>query len=207
VLLLPEKGREVLMKIAIMKERRAGEMRVAATPGTVTKMIALGYNIVVETGAGEARQIADEEYEAAGAMLEADARQLLRDADIVLKVRRPLLANEVKAGEGDLDELALFKRGSLLLAWLEPYANTAAIYAYAAADVTAVDLEQVPRSAQLITDPNHAYAEMIADYIATHAHPMHMQLEQADGMACPYVLTHAGHILRAAAGAKTRRLV
>lgn len=193
------------MKIAIMKERRAGEVRVAATPGSVMKMIALGYNLVVETGAGQAK-ISDEEYEAAGATLEADTRQLLCDADIVLKVRRPLLGNEVRAGEGDLDELALFKRGSLLLAWLEPYANTAAIYAYAAADVTAVDLEQVPRSAQLTPDASDTYAEMVVNYIATHAHPVHFQLQQADGMACPYVLTHAGHILRTAAGVRKEPL-
>jgi NAD(P) transhydrogenase subunit alpha len=96
--------------------------------------------VVVESGAGMASRINDDDYLAAGASIEKDLRQLLGDADIVLKVQRPLLA-----GEGDVDELHYFKRGAILLAILSPYANTAAIYAYAAADITALSLEFVPR--------------------------------------------------------------
>lgn len=128
------------MKIAIMKERREHERRVAATPETVKKFIAQGFRVVVETGAGAASRINDDDYLAAGATIENDLTGLLSDADIVLKVQRPLLA-----GEGTVDELAFFKRGAILLAILSPYANTAAIYAYAAADVTALSLEFVPR--------------------------------------------------------------
>jgi NAD(P) transhydrogenase subunit alpha len=128
------------MKIAVMKERREHERRVATTPDTVKKFIAQGFRVVVEEGAGIASRINDEDYRAAGATIENDLTTLLSDADIVLKVQRPLLA-----GEGDVDELAYFKRGAILLAILSPYANTAAIYAYAAADVTALALELVPR--------------------------------------------------------------
>ncbi|MET0357673.1 MAG: Re/Si-specific NAD(P)(+) transhydrogenase subunit alpha [Cellvibrio sp.] len=128
------------MKIAVMKERREHERRVAATPDTIKKFIAQGFQVSVETGAGNASRINDADYQAAGATIEKDLKTLLGDADIVLKVQRPLLA-----GEGDVDELHYFKRGAILLAILSPYANTAAIYAYAAADVTALSLEFVPR--------------------------------------------------------------
>lgn len=128
------------MKIAVMKERREHERRVAATPETIKKFLALGFKVAVEAGAGVASRIMDADYLAAGAVIETNLTALLSDADIVLKVQRPLLA-----GEGSVDELAFFKRGSMLLAILSPYANTAAIYAYAAADVTAISLEFVPR--------------------------------------------------------------
>lgn len=128
------------MKIAVMKERRQHERRVAATPDTIKKFIAQGFQVSVETGAGSASRINDADYVAAGATIEKDLKTLLGDADIVLKVQRPLLA-----GEGDVDELHYFKRGAILLAILSPYANTAAVYAYAAADVTALSLEFVPR--------------------------------------------------------------
>lgn len=133
------------MKIAVMKERREHERRVAATPETVKKFIALGFRVAVEAGAGIASRINDADYLAAGAVIETDLAALLGDANIVLKVQRPLLASEVLAGEGEVDELAFFKRGAILLAILSPYANTAAIYAYAAADITAISLEFVPR--------------------------------------------------------------
>lgn len=170
------------MKIAIMKERRALERRVAATPETVKKLIGLGYSLAVEAGAGVASRISDADYAAAGATVEVDPRQLLKDADIVLKVQRPFLASEVLAGEGELDELALFKRGSLLLASLAPYANTAAIYAYTAADVTAVALEFVPRISRaqgmdvLSSQSNLAgyRAVLEATYIFARAMPMMM---------------------------------
>lgn len=128
------------MKIAVMKERREHERRVATTPDTVKKFIAQGFSVMVEEGAGVASRINDADYLAAGATIETDLTKLLSDADIVLKVQRPLLA-----GEGDVDELAYFKRGAILLAILSPYANTAAVYAYAAADITALSLEFVPR--------------------------------------------------------------
>jgi NAD(P) transhydrogenase subunit alpha len=104
------------MKIAIPKERRPHERRVAATPETVKKLIALGFEVSVETGAGDSSRFMDEAYRTAGASVVADAAKLLGNADIVLKVQRPLLK-----GEGDLDELALLKKGALLIGVLSPY--------------------------------------------------------------------------------------
>ncbi|PWC86313.1 NAD(P) transhydrogenase subunit alpha, partial [Azospirillum sp. TSH100] len=90
------------MKIAIPRERRPGERRVAASPETVKKFKTLGLDVVVESGAGLGSSITDAAYEAAGAAIAADAASALADADIVLKVQRPLIA-----AEGGEDELAL----------------------------------------------------------------------------------------------------
>ncbi|TWA82694.1 NAD(P) transhydrogenase subunit alpha [Azospirillum brasilense] len=128
------------MKIAIPRERRAGENRVAASPETVKKIKALGLDVVVEAGAGLGSNLPDRVYQDAGAEIAPDAASALADADIVLKVQRPLLA-----GEGDLDELALIKRGALLFAILNPYNSRDHVAAYAAAGVNAFAMEFMPR--------------------------------------------------------------
>jgi NAD/NADP transhydrogenase alpha subunit len=128
------------MKIAIPRERRAGEHRVAASPDTVKKLKALGLDVVVETGAGRGANLPDQTYADAGATIAPDAASALADADIVLKVQRPLIA-----GEGELDELALLKRGALLFAILNPYNSRDHVAAYAAAGVNAFAMEFMPR--------------------------------------------------------------
>ena len=97
------------MKIAVPKEIAAGEPRVAAVPDTVKKLKALGADVAIEPGAGVQSGVPDAEYEAAGAAISADA---VKDADIVLKVRRP------EAGE-----LPKYKRGALAIAIMDPYGN------------------------------------------------------------------------------------
>ncbi|HEX7027006.1 MAG TPA: Re/Si-specific NAD(P)(+) transhydrogenase subunit alpha [Gammaproteobacteria bacterium] len=129
------------MKIAIPKERRAHERRVAASPDTVKKLIGLGFQVTVESGAGLASSITDEAFQSAGATVAPDAKAAFADADLVLKVQRPLLA-----GEGDdIDELALMKQGALLLGTLSPHSTPDALQAYAKAGITALALELIPR--------------------------------------------------------------
>ena len=77
------------MKVAIVKERRAHERRVAASPDTVKRMVGMGLEVVVETGAGEGACFTDAAFAAAGASIVADAPTALGEADIVLKVQRP----------------------------------------------------------------------------------------------------------------------
>ncbi len=84
------------MKVAIVKERRAFERRVAASPDTVKHMIGMGLEVAVETGAGAGAFFIDAAYQAAGATIAADEEAALADADVVLKVQRPLLGG--KAG-------------------------------------------------------------------------------------------------------------
>ena len=128
------------MKVAIPKERRAGELRVAASPETVKKLKGLGLDVVVESGAGLGSSITDAAYEAAGATIASDEASALTDADIVLKVQRPLIA-----GEGDVDELALIRKGALLFAILNPHNSRDHVKAYADAGVNAFAMEFMPR--------------------------------------------------------------
>jgi NAD(P) transhydrogenase subunit alpha len=101
------------MKLAIAKEKRPNESRVAATPDTVKKLKGLGLDIMVETGAGAGAHIADEVFAAAGATI---GSQVLQDADVIFKVQRPLD-----------DEIALMKRGAMLVAILAPYGDKAGV--------------------------------------------------------------------------------
>ncbi|MBY6263389.1 Re/Si-specific NAD(P)(+) transhydrogenase subunit alpha [Azospirillum sp. 412522] len=128
------------MKIAIPRERRPGERRVAASPETVKKFKTLGLDVVVESGAGLGSSITDAAYEAAGAAIAADQASALADADIVLKVQRPLIA-----GEGEVDELALIRKGALLFAIINPYNSRDHVKAYADAGVNAFAMEFMPR--------------------------------------------------------------
>ncbi|MBP2230399.1 NAD/NADP transhydrogenase alpha subunit, partial [Azospirillum agricola] len=134
------------MKVAIPKERRAGELRVAASPETVKKLKGLGLDVVVESGAGLGSSIPDAAFAAAGATIAADAASALGDADIVLKVQRPLLSGEGQAGAaGDTNELALLKKGALLFAILNPHNSREHVKAYAEAGVNAFAMEFMPR--------------------------------------------------------------
>src|SRR5271170_4331702 len=112
------------MKVAVVKERRAFERRVAASPDTVKHMTGLGLEVVVETGAGDGCFIRDAAYQAAGATIAADEAAALDGADIVLKVQRPLLGN----GDG-LDELKLIKQGAVLIGLLSPLDHPADVEA------------------------------------------------------------------------------
>jgi NAD(P) transhydrogenase subunit alpha len=132
---------EVNMKIAVMKERRANERRVAATPETVKKFVGLGVDVVVEAGAGGAAHIADSEFQEAGAVIAADAAVALTGADVVLKVRRPLMDDE---DEGP-NELALMAKGQALVAMLNPLIRRSDCDAYAAAGIDAYAMELMPR--------------------------------------------------------------
>src|SRR3954463_11848718 len=84
---LPGDERSALLRIGVPRETKARETRVAATPATVTKLLALGYEVVVETGAGDASSFPDDAFESAGAGV-APAAEVWR-SDVVLKVNAP----------------------------------------------------------------------------------------------------------------------
>ena len=119
------------MRIAVARDTDANEPRVAATPETVKKFKALGADIVVARGAGNASGLLDADYEAAGATISDNP---VKDADLVLKVRRPAPA-----------ELTDYKRGALVVAIMDPYGNDTALKQMADAGVTAVAMELMPR--------------------------------------------------------------
>jgi NAD(P) transhydrogenase subunit alpha len=120
--------------IAVTKERRAGETRVAATPDSVKKLAAQGFSMVIEAGAGVASNFADADYAAAGASIAKTAKEALAKADIVFKVRAP-----------EADEIKALKPGAIVVATLNPYMERPSLDALAKAGATAFAMEFVPR--------------------------------------------------------------
>jgi NAD(P) transhydrogenase subunit alpha len=119
------------MRIAIAAEADPSEPRVAGTPETVKKLKALGAEVVVARGAGVASGILDADYEAGGATV---SDNVSKDADVVLKVRRP-----------GPSELAAYKKGALVIAIMDPYGNEAALKQMADAGIVAFAMELMPR--------------------------------------------------------------
>jgi NAD(P) transhydrogenase subunit alpha len=129
------------MKIGVPKEHRPDELRVAASPDTVKRLAGRGIGVLVEAGAGAGARYADQSFAEAGAKLVNDTAALYGEADIVLKVRRPLAA-----GEGQIDEMALLRPGQVLVGMLDPYQHPGQVAAYAKAGVVAFALELLPRT-------------------------------------------------------------
>jgi NAD(P) transhydrogenase subunit alpha len=120
--------------LAVTRERRASETRVAAVPETVKKLVALGFSVVVERGSGSAASFPDADYEAAGATLVATAEAALKDAAVVLKVRGP--ADE---------EIKALKSGAIVVGLFNPHQDKALLAALASAGASAFAMEFVPR--------------------------------------------------------------
>jgi len=131
------------MKLAILKERRAGELRVAASPETVKKFKGLGLDVTVEAGAGDGAAVTDAVFRDAGATIAPDRQAALDGADIVLKVQRPLLKGE--ADDVPEGELAGMKQGAVLVAQLAPYDSPDSLTAYADAGIVSFAMELMPR--------------------------------------------------------------
>jgi H+-translocating NAD(P) transhydrogenase subunit alpha len=166
--------------IAITKERRASETRVAATPETVKKLIAQGFAVTVEAGAGATASYQDEDYAAAGATLAKSAAEALANADIVFKVRAP--ADE---------EIAALKSGAVVAATLNPYGDRAALDALAAKGATAFAMEFVPRITRAqVMDVLSSQANL-AGYRAV------IEAAEAYGKALPMMMTAAGTVAAA----------
>ena len=127
------------MKIAILKERRLHEKRVAATPETVRKLKALGAEVSIEAGAGTAAAYTDQAYRDAGANIVPDAAAALAAGEIVFKVQRPM-----SAAEGT-DEISQLRAGQTLVSPLGALINKELVQALAGRGVTAFALELIPR--------------------------------------------------------------
>ncbi|MBB6249971.1 Re/Si-specific NAD(P)(+) transhydrogenase subunit alpha [Nitrospirillum iridis] len=170
------------MKIGVPKERRPGELRVAASPETVRKFVGLGFEVTVETGAGLGAAITDDAFTAAGATIAPDAAGALADADVVLKVQRPEPA-----------ELALIKRGAKLAAILSPYGDAAGVKAYADAGVDAFAMEFIPRITRAQSMDVLSSQANLAGYRAV------LDAAYEFGRAFPMMMTAAGTVAPARA--------
>jgi len=170
------------MKLAIPRERRAHERRVAATPDTVKRLKGLGLEVVVEAGAGAGVSIPDEAYAAAGATVAPDYASAVGEADIVLKVARPLAASEGQ------DEAAALKRGAVLVAMLDPYRNRDQVADFAARGLTAFAMELVPRITRAQAMDVLSSQANLAGYKAV------LDAASEFGRAFPMMMTAAGTI-------------
>lgn len=122
------------MKLAVVKETKANENRVAAIPETVKKLAALGFEVTVEKGAGESAAYTDKMYQDAGARIAGSVGEALGSADVVFKVQPPTDS-----------ELAAMKKGAALAALLQPYQAGAALKSYAEKGITSFSMELMPR--------------------------------------------------------------
>ncbi|MGZ5993946.1 MAG: Re/Si-specific NAD(P)(+) transhydrogenase subunit alpha [Caulobacteraceae bacterium] len=121
-------------RIAVTRERRSGESRVAATPETVKKLIGSGFSVAVESGAGTGASIADADYAAAGADVAPTLAATLKSADVLFKVRGP-----------SPEELAALGAGVIVVGLLNPWQDRPLLDALAKKKATAFAMEFVPR--------------------------------------------------------------
>jgi NAD(P) transhydrogenase subunit alpha len=186
------------MKIAICAEADSTESRVAGTPETVKKMAALGAEVLVEPGAGVKSGILDADYEAAGAVISRDA---VREADIVLKVRRP---NEM--------EMSAYKQGALVIAIMDPYGHEAALQALARANVIAFAMELMPRITRaqsmdvLSSQANLAGYRAVIDGAAVYGRALPMMMTAAGTVPAAKVFVMGAGVAGLQAIATARRL-
>jgi len=166
--------------IAVTKERRAGETRVAATPETVKKLIAAGWSVVVEAGAGMGASVPDADYASAGAEVAKTAKAALAKADILMKVRGP-----------EAEEIAALKSGAVVIATLNPYTERATLDALAAQGATTFAMEFVPRITRA----------QVMDVLSSQANLAGYRsvIEAADayGRVLPMMMTAAGTVAAA----------
>ncbi len=164
------------MRIAVPAEPDS-EPRVAAAPETVKKFVALGGEVVVQAGAGLRSGVIDADFEAAGATIAPDAAAATKDADIVLRVRRP-----------SAEELAGYRRGALVCAIMDPYGQTEALDAMARAGVTGFAMELMPRITRAQSMDVLSSQANLAGYRAV------IDAAEYYGRAFPMMMTAAGTV-------------
>jgi NAD(P) transhydrogenase subunit alpha len=133
-------GENVSMKLAVPKECRPGERRVAAAPENVARLIKMGFQVFVEHDAGAGASFGDDAYAAAGATVLGDTRQLWQQGDIVLKVQPPSVHPELGVHEADL-----IREGATLISFLWPAKNKDILDKLSARKATAIAIDQIPR--------------------------------------------------------------
>jgi NAD(P) transhydrogenase subunit alpha len=186
------------MKVAVIAEAEADEPRVAATPETVKKMIALGAAVAVQAGAGVNSGILDQDYTAAGAAIAADP---LNDADIVLQVRRP-----------EAPELSRLNKGAIVIGMMDPYGHENAVRAMAEAGVVAFALELLPRITRaqvmdvLSSQANLAGYRAVIDAAAEFGRALPMMMTAAGTVPATRVFVMGAGVAGLQAIATARRL-
>lgn len=123
------------MNIAVMKEIHPGETRVPVIPATVDRLVKLGAEVVVESGTGLSCRYDDEDYRAVGATLSSNRNDMLSQAELVLRLRKP-----------PLEEIALMRRGTIHVSYLDPFRERDLVDAMVSNGISGVSLEMIPRT-------------------------------------------------------------
>lgn len=165
------------MRIALPKEIHKDESRVAATPETVKKFIALGFDVLVEKGAGAEASYGDQAYKQAGAKIVASAKLAVKEADLVLKLRAP-----------QLSEIADYPKNAMLVCMMEPHNNNEIMGALAKRGVKAFGMELVPRITRAQSMDVLSSQSNLAGYKAV------LDAAAEFGRAFPLMMTAAGTI-------------
>ena len=129
-----DQARPIAQRIGVPREVFPGEKRVATVPEVVQKLIKLGFSVAVEAGAGDAANVSDDAYRAAGATVVQGAAALWAESDIVFKVRSPTVA-----------EVALMRQGSTLVSFIWPAQNPELMQQLADRQVTVLAIDALPR--------------------------------------------------------------
>jgi NAD(P) transhydrogenase subunit alpha len=122
------------MNIAVPREVHMGETRVSLIPEHVAKLVKSGADVSIESGLGKTLRIVDDEYTKAGASVEADRKTLIRNADIILRIRKP-----------DAEEVELMKQDCIYISLLDPFNERELIEMFLTKGVSAVSMEMIPR--------------------------------------------------------------
>jgi len=165
-----------MVTIAVTAEA-ADEPRVAVSPETVKKLVGLGAKVKVEAGAGARSRFSDEVLRAQGAEIAPTAADALRDADILLKVRRPGPA-----------EMQALKPGALVIAMLDPYGDRATLQALAAGNAALFSMEFMPRITRAQSMDVLSSQANLAGYRAV------IDAAEEYGRALPMMMTAAGTV-------------
>lgn len=169
------------MKIAIPKETRAGETRVAVSPQVIQKLVGLGYDVTVEKGAGDAASYSDDTLKDAGASIAASAATAVKTADIVMMVNPPKTS-----GAGALP--GQMKKGAVLMSQLSALTSPDDVAAYAKAGITTFAMELVPRISRAQSMDVLSSQANLAGYRAI------LEAGAAYGRGIPMMMTAAGTV-------------
>jgi H+-translocating NAD(P) transhydrogenase subunit alpha len=166
-----------MTRIAVTRERRDGETRVAATPETVRKLTALGFKVAVESGAGAGASIPDADYVSAGAEVAAGLEATLKSADILIKVRGP-----------SPEEIKALVPGAIVVGLLNPHQERSTLEALAKRQATSFAMEFVPRITRAqVMDALSSQANL-AGYRAV------IEAAEVYGRVLPMMMTAAGTV-------------
>ncbi|WP_446008901.1 NAD(P) transhydrogenase subunit alpha [Candidatus Electrothrix sp.] len=123
------------MLIAVMKERHPREKRVPLIPATAARLVKLGAEVVIESGLGMSCRFDDDEYKEAGATIGSSQEDMLKTADIILRLRKP-----------PKDEVILMKKGCIHVSYLDPFNEGDLVETLRDAHISAISLEMIPRT-------------------------------------------------------------